>query len=60
MTNKTLIGETPFVQTYGSKVIIPIETGIPNYRVQHFNEKLNEEGLRGNLDLVEELRTELS
>lgn len=55
-TMKTTTKKTPFVLTYRSEAIILIEIGVPNYRVQHFNEKTNEEAMYMNLDMVEELR----
>ncbi|KAL0427859.1 UNVERIFIED_CONTAM: hypothetical protein Slati_2960700 [Sesamum latifolium] len=49
-------GETPFSLVYGTEVIIPAELGIPSHRVMNFSEECNENLLRENLDLIEELR----
>ncbi|XP_052189979.1 uncharacterized protein LOC127799798 [Diospyros lotus] len=57
-TRRGSTGETPFSLCYGSKALIPVEIGIPTFRVEHFDPKSNEQGLRNNLDTVEELRDE--
>ncbi|KAL0458682.1 UNVERIFIED_CONTAM: hypothetical protein Slati_0495400 [Sesamum latifolium] len=49
-------GETPFSLVYGTEAIIPAELGIPSHRVMNFSEECNENLLRENLDLIEELR----
>ncbi|GJS31546.1 reverse transcriptase domain-containing protein [Tanacetum coccineum] len=49
-------GETPFSLTYGSKVVIPAEIGIPTYRTLMIREGYNEEDMRLNLDLLQEKR----
>ncbi|XP_052190034.1 uncharacterized protein LOC127799860 [Diospyros lotus] len=51
-------GETPFNLCYGSEALIPVEIEIPTFRVDHFNLESNEQGLRNNLDTMEELRDE--
>nr|GEV52914.1 reverse transcriptase domain-containing protein [Tanacetum cinerariifolium] len=56
MMLKTSNGETPFSLTYGIKVVIPIEIGIPTYRTIPFNKSQNEEEMRLNLDLSQERR----
>ncbi|KAL0439056.1 UNVERIFIED_CONTAM: hypothetical protein Slati_2388600 [Sesamum latifolium] len=48
--------ETPFSLVYGTEAIIPAELGIPSHRVMNFSEECNENFLRENLDLIEELR----
>ena len=55
-TYKTATGDTPFNLTYGTEALIPVEIGMPGFRVHNFNEETNEEGLKVNLDLVEEVR----
>ena len=50
------IGKTPFCLTYGSEVVIPAEVGLTNYRVAHHDEGRNEEGMRLQLDLLDEVR----
>ncbi|KAL0405277.1 UNVERIFIED_CONTAM: hypothetical protein Slati_3841600 [Sesamum latifolium] len=49
-------GESPFTLVYGTEAIIPAELGVPSHRVMHFSEDHNNELLKENLDLVEELR----
>nr|GEU55553.1 reverse transcriptase domain-containing protein [Tanacetum cinerariifolium] len=53
---KTINGETPFSLTYGTKVVIPVEIGMPTHRTSNLNEKTNDQELRLNLDLLEERR----
>ncbi|GKD49828.1 hypothetical protein Tco_1278804 [Tanacetum coccineum] len=53
---KTSNGETPFSLTYGSEAVIPVKIGMPTYRTIHFNESLNEEEIRLNLDLTQQRR----
>ncbi|KAL0456599.1 UNVERIFIED_CONTAM: Ribonuclease HI [Sesamum latifolium] len=49
-------GESPFALVYGTEAIIPAEMGIPSHRIMHFSESHNNELLKENLDLLEELR----
>ncbi|KAL0410993.1 UNVERIFIED_CONTAM: hypothetical protein Slati_3689000 [Sesamum latifolium] len=49
-------GETPFSLVYGTEAIIPAELGMPSHKVMIFSEECNENLLRENLDLIEELR----
>ena len=56
MTVRTPIGETPFRQAYESKAVIPIEVGLTNYRVGNHDESKNDEALRLQLDLDNEVR----
>ncbi|XP_022003863.1 uncharacterized protein K02A2.6-like [Helianthus annuus] len=52
--HKTSNGETPFSLTYGTEAVIPAEIGLPNQRCKNWEE--NEQELRSNLDMLEELR----
>lgn len=52
---RTPIGETPFAWAFGVEDVIPVEVGIPSYCVDHFNPSDNDELIRMELDLVEEL-----
>ena len=56
-TARTPTGETPFRLTYGSEAVIPAEVGITSYRVHNHDENRNDEAMRLQLDLVDELRT---
>ena len=49
--------ETPFKLAYGSKAVIPAEVHMANHRVMMYRDKDNEEQLRLNLDLIDEVRT---
>ena len=54
---RTPTGETPFRLTYGSEAVIPTEVGITSYRVHNHDENRNDEAMRLQLDLMDELRT---
>ncbi|GKU90472.1 hypothetical protein SLEP1_g4462 [Rubroshorea leprosula] len=49
-------GETPFSLAYGAEVVIPVEVKLPSDRADRHNDHHNEQLLRENLDLVEEVR----
>ncbi|KAL0462910.1 UNVERIFIED_CONTAM: hypothetical protein Slati_0178600 [Sesamum latifolium] len=49
-------GESPFSLVYVTEAIIPAELGIPYHRVMNFSKECDENLLRENLDLIEELR----
>ena len=51
-TMRTPIGETPFKLAYGSEAIIPVEVHMANQRVMNYKDRENEEQLRLNLDLI--------
>ena len=55
-TARTPTGETPFRLTYGSEAVIPAEVGITSYRVHNHDENRNDEAMRLQLDLMDELR----
>ena len=55
-TIRTPIGETLFRLTYGNEVVIPAEIGLTSYRVDNHNEGRNDEAIRLQLDLVDEVR----
>ena len=55
-TIRTPAGETPFRLEYGSEAVIPAEVGLTSYRVDNYDECKNDEALRLQLDLVEEVR----
>ena len=56
-TVRTLTGETPFKLAYRSEAVIPAEVHMANHRVMMYQDKDNEEQLRLNLDLIDEVRT---
>ena len=57
-TVRTPTGETHFKLAYGSEAIIPAEVHMANHRVTMYQDKDNEEQLRLNLDLIDEVRTD--
>ncbi|GAU12961.1 hypothetical protein TSUD_191520 [Trifolium subterraneum] len=57
-TPHSTTGETPFRLTYGTEAVIPVEIGELSSRIEYPHEEdINDELLREELDLVEELRT---
>ena len=56
MTPRAPTGETPFSLSYGSEVIILVETTLQSFWIDHFTELANSDQRRTNLDLLEETR----
>ncbi|CAJ2634768.1 unnamed protein product [Trifolium pratense] len=57
-TPHSTTGETPFRMVYGTEAVIPVEVGEPSRRTeQPLEEEMNDEALREELDLVEEILT---
>ena len=54
-TTRTLTGETPFRLAYGSETVIPVEVGLISYRVENYDENKNDEAIRLQRDLVDEV-----
>ena len=50
------MGETPFRLTYGNEVVIPAEMELTSYRIGNHDEARNDEAIRLQLDLVDEVR----
>ena len=57
-TVRTPTGETPFKLAYGSETVIPAKVHMANHRVTMYQDKDNEEQLRLNLDLIDEVMTD--
>ncbi|XP_075658871.1 uncharacterized protein LOC142628711 [Castanea sativa] len=55
-TARTPTGETPFHLAFRSEAVIQAEVGLASYRIAHPNERKNEEGIRVQLDLLDEVR----
>ena len=55
-TARTPIGETPFRLTYESEAIILTEVKLTCYWVHNHDESKNDEAIRLQLDLVDEIR----
>ncbi|XP_074355807.1 uncharacterized protein LOC141695462 [Apium graveolens] len=56
---QTSIGETPFNLAYGIEEMLPIDVGSLSHRAINFDEIANEEGLRTNIDLIDEVRDQV-
>ena len=50
------IGETPFRLTYESEAIIPTEIGLTSYKMENHDERKNNEAMRLQLDLADEVK----
>ena len=59
-TARTPIGETPFSLTYGTEAVIPVEVGLTSIRKEFFDEKINDDQLKQNLDCLDEVRDQAS
>ncbi|GKV17245.1 hypothetical protein SLEP1_g27777 [Rubroshorea leprosula] len=57
-TSQTATGETPYHLAFSTEAVIPIEIGVPSFKVTHFDEGQNGQLLRENLDLLDEFREE--
>lgn len=57
-TARALTGETPFSLAFETEAVIPVEIGLTLSRTTNFDTNRNDKGLRGNLDLLEEKRSE--
>ncbi|XP_075669833.1 uncharacterized protein LOC142639558 [Castanea sativa] len=55
-TVRTPIEETPFKLAYGNDAVITAELHLANHRVAQYKNENNEEQLRLNLDLIDEVR----
>ncbi|KAK3025438.1 hypothetical protein RJ639_042164 [Escallonia herrerae] len=57
-TPLSVTGETPFLLCFGTEALLPVEMGLLTVRVLQFLEAENEENLRGNLDLLDDVRAQ--
>ena len=55
-TVRTPTRETLFKLAYGSEAVIPAKIHMANHRVMKYQDEKNEEQLRLNLDLIDEVR----
>ena len=55
-TARTPTGETPFRLTYRNEAVIPAKIGLISYRVDNHDEGRNDEAIRLQLDLVDEVK----
>ena len=58
-TIRTPTGKTPFKLAYRSEAVISAEVHMANHKVMTYQDKDNEEQLRLNLDLIDEVRTDV-
>ena len=56
MTSRISTGEMPFSMVYGTESVIPMEIGMPSFKISNFDKENNETELRLNLDLIDEKR----
>ena len=54
---RTPTGETPFKLAYGSEAVIPAKVHMANHRVTMYQDKDNKKQLCLNLNLIDEVRT---
>ncbi|XP_064965993.1 uncharacterized protein LOC135612876 [Musa acuminata AAA Group] len=57
-TPKTPTGESPYSLTFGTEAVLPSEVAVPTPRTTDYSEEASGEGLRSNLDLLEERRAD--
>ncbi|XP_075670440.1 uncharacterized protein LOC142640253 [Castanea sativa] len=55
-TARTPTEETPFRLVYGSEAVIPTKVGLTSYRVANHDEEKNDEAMRLQLHMVDEVR----
>ncbi|XP_064953720.1 uncharacterized protein LOC135635929 [Musa acuminata AAA Group] len=53
-TPKTPTGESPYSLSFGTEAVLPSEVAVPTPRTAGYSEEASYEGLRSNLDLLEE------
>ena len=56
LTMRTPTRETPFKLAYGSEAIILVEVHMANHKMKKYQDENNEEQLRLNLDLIDEVK----
>ncbi|XP_075665215.1 uncharacterized protein LOC142634849 [Castanea sativa] len=56
MTARTSTRETPFRLAYENETVIPTEVGLTSYRVGNYDNSKNDEAIRLQLDLVDEVK----
>ena len=55
-TARSTTGESPFFLAFGAEAVVPVEIGLPNNRTSNYRSGQNQDELRTNLDLLEEVR----
>nr|XP_021860927.1 uncharacterized protein LOC110799950 [Spinacia oleracea] len=55
-TEKEATRESPYKLAFGAEAVLPVEVGLPSFRVQYYDESTNEQLMREALDLLPEVR----
>ena len=55
-TEKEATGETPFRLAFRAEAVLPVEVGLPNWRILNYDPELNEKLHKEDLDLLPEVR----
>ncbi|XP_057250075.1 uncharacterized protein LOC130591161 [Beta vulgaris subsp. vulgaris] len=55
-TEKEATGETPFRLAFGAEAVLPVEVGLPNWRILNYEAGLNEQIQKEDLDLLPKIR----
>lgn len=55
-TKKEATGESRFKLAFGAETVLPIEVGLPSYRIKHHNVQNNNQALREGQDFLPEVR----
>ena len=55
-TEKEATGKSPFKLAFNVEVILPVEVGLPSYRIKYQILEKNDQALRENLDFLPEIR----
>ncbi|XP_048491398.1 uncharacterized protein LOC125492724 [Beta vulgaris subsp. vulgaris] len=55
-TEKEATGETPFRLAFGAEAVLPVEVGLPNWRILNYEPDLNGQLHKEDLDLLPEVR----
>ncbi|XP_056691831.1 uncharacterized protein [Spinacia oleracea] len=58
-TENEATGESPYKLAFGAEAVLPIEVGLPSFRVQYYEEGTNEQRMREALDLLPEVRLQV-
>ena len=59
-TTRTFIVETPLNLTYGTEAVILVEIGLTSPRMEFFDEHINDDQLKLNLDCLDEVKDQAS
>ena len=57
-TAQNATGETPFALAFGIEAVVPVETKLPTFRIEEYEEAANNEAIKLELDLIDEKRAD--